>query len=82
MGYKPIHTFQACSFNHSDTSPKIPCSRDDGGDPNQPYLVHEAEATVAPFRAWRGSQHVVARGPEWVTIDLGRRILSELTPEV
>ena len=24
MSYKPIHTFQACSFNHSDTSPD-PC---------------------------------------------------------
>ncbi len=31
--------------------------------------AHESAATVAPFRAWRSSQHVVARGPEWVTIE-------------
>ena len=23
MGYQPIHTFQACSFGRSDTSPKV-----------------------------------------------------------
>ena len=31
--------------------------------------AHESAATVAPFRAWRSSQLIVARGPEWVTIE-------------
>ena len=31
--------------------------------------AHESAATVAPFRAWRGLQPVVARGPERVTIE-------------
>ncbi len=53
-----------------------------GGNPNQPHLTHEAAATVAPFQAWRSSQLVVARGPTWVTIDLRRRMLSELALEV
>ena len=30
--------------------------------------AHEITATVAPFRAWRSSQFIVAREPEWVTI--------------
>ena len=25
-------------------------------------------ATVASFRTWRGSQRIVARGPNWATI--------------
>ncbi len=56
--------------------------RDDGGNPNQPHLAHEAAATVAPFRAWRSSQLVIARGPTWVTIDHGRSMLAELDREV
>jgi len=31
--------------------------------------AHKSAVTVAPFRAWRSSQHIVARGPEWVTIE-------------
>ena len=40
-----------------------------GGDPDQPHPAHDAAATVAPFRAWRGLQPVVAGGPEWVAIE-------------
>ena len=36
--------------------------------PIQPYPKPDAAVTVAPFRAWRGSQHVAFRGPRWVTI--------------
>jgi hypothetical protein len=32
--------------------------------------AHESGATVAPFRAWRGSQRIVARGPTRFTIEL------------
>ena len=27
--------------------------------------AHKVIATVAPFRAWRGSQLFIARGPRW-----------------
>lgn len=30
----------------------------------------ESTTTVAPFRAWRGSQFIVAREPMQITIDL------------
>jgi len=30
--------------------------------------AHDVTATVAPFRAWRGSQLIIARGPAEVTI--------------
>jgi len=30
----------------------------------------ESTATVAPFRAWRGSQFIAARGPIQATIDI------------
>ena len=40
-----------------------------GGGPNQPHPAHESATTVAPFRAWRGLQHLVAGGPEWATIE-------------
>jgi len=36
--------------------------------------AHDVTATVAPFRAWRGSQLIIARGPTGVTIK--RRTLS------
>ncbi len=46
MGYEPIHTFQACSFGRSDTSPvsrwRWPYSR---------TPVPESVATAAPFQA-------------------------------
>ena len=29
--------------------------------------AHEFFATVAPFRAWRGSQVLIAEGPRWKT---------------
>ena len=44
--------------------------------PTQPHLTPEAAVTVAPFQAWRSSQHIAARGPRWVTIE--RRIVAEL----
>jgi len=31
--------------------------------------AHALTATVAPFRAWRGSQPDVAGGPDWIAID-------------
>ena len=30
--------------------------------------AHDITTTVAPFRAWRGSQKIIARGPTGVTI--------------
>ncbi len=35
-----------------------------------PTPAHTSTAAVAPFRAWRGSQFRVARGPARVTIEL------------
>ena len=32
--------------------------------------AHESAATVAPFRAWRGSQRIIARGPIRLAIEL------------
>lgn len=29
----------------------------------------ESEGSVAPFRAWRADQHIVARRPVWATIE-------------
>ncbi len=34
-----------------------------GGDHTSHISAHESAATVAPFRAWRGLQRIVARGP-------------------
>ena len=31
--------------------------------------AHNVTATVAPFRAWRGSQLIIARGPTGATIE-------------
>ena len=36
--------------------------------PIQPYPKPDATVTVAPFQAWRSSQHIAFRGPRWVTI--------------
>jgi hypothetical protein len=76
-GFEPsircrIHTFQACSFDRSDTSPGRVATQ------TSHTPAHESVATVAPFRAWRGSRHIVARGPEWVTIDRKGRYGSEI----
>jgi len=30
--------------------------------------AHDITTTVAPFRAWRGSQSIIAKGPTGVTI--------------
>ncbi len=72
VGFDPtirfrIHTFQACSFNHSDTPPDTLHPL----EATQTSLTsaHKSAATVAPFRAWRGSQLIVARELEWVTIN-------------
>ncbi len=43
MGFRPIHTFQACSLSRSDTSPG------DGRTSHTP--APEFAATAAPFRA-------------------------------
>ena len=68
VGFEPtirfrIHAFQASSLNHSDTSPTVwevtQTSR---------ASAHKTIVTVAPFRAWRGSQLIVARELEWATI--------------
>ena len=45
-----------------------------GGNPSSHTSAHESAATVAPFRAWRSSQPVVARGPERVAIDRWKRV--------
>jgi hypothetical protein len=37
-----------------------------------PTPAHTSTAAVAPFRAWRGSQFRVARGPARTTIERGR----------
>ena len=34
-----------------------------GGYHDSHIPAHESAATVAPFRAWRGLQRIVARGP-------------------
>ena len=62
----PLHTFQACSFDRSDTSPTDSFTMVVTQSSHTP--AHESAATVAPFRAWRSSQLAVARGPERVTI--------------
>ncbi|CAI8892892.1 protein of unknown function [Methylococcus capsulatus] len=31
--------------------------------------AHESAVTVAPFRAWRGSQRIIARGPMRLAIE-------------
>ena len=46
-----------------------------GGNPSSHTIAPEITATVAPFRAWRSSQHIAARGPRWVTI--GAAMLAE-----
>ena len=53
-GLSPIHTFQACSLNRSDTSPRrLDSSARNGGDRTHHTSAHEGAATVAPSRAWR-----------------------------
>ena len=37
---------------------------ENGGDPSSHTSAHESIITVAPFRAWRGSLPIVARGPQ------------------
>ena len=72
-----IHTFQACSFDHSDTSPGLRSLAGHGASamPGRAAIrssripAHALAATVAPFRAWRGSQPDVAGGPDWTAID-------------
>jgi len=34
-----------------------------GGDPTSHTPAHDTDATVAPFRAWRGLRLLIARGP-------------------
>ncbi|SJM92162.1 hypothetical protein CRENPOLYSF2_2560021 [Crenothrix polyspora] len=34
-----------------------------GGNRTSHIPAHESPVTVAPFRTWRGSQGIVARGP-------------------
>ena len=46
-----------------------------GGDPSSHTPAPESAVTVAPFQAWRSSQHIAAGGPGWVTIE--RRIVAE-----
>ena len=72
-----IHTFQACSFDRSDTSPgwRLLASHGALAMPGRAAIrsslipAHALAATVAPFRAWRGSQPDVAGGPDWTAID-------------
>ena len=45
--------------------------------PIQSYPKPDVAVTVAPFQAWRSSQHVAFRGPRWVT--MGCEMLKELT---
>jgi hypothetical protein len=40
-----------------------------GGDLNQYTPALDVLATVAPFRAWRDLQIIVAKGPKQVTIE-------------
>ena len=81
-GFEPsmrcrIHTFQACSFDRSDTSPGWRWLAAHGPSAKlgraaiRPSRIpaHALAATVAPFRAWRGSQPDVAGGPDWTAID-------------
>ena len=46
--------------------------------PNSHTSAHSVTTTVAPFRAWRGLQLAVARGPKGVTIESKRRIIRGL----
>ena len=43
-----------------------------GGDLNQYTFAPNVSATVAPFRAWRGLQMIVTKGPKQVTIARAR----------
>jgi hypothetical protein len=56
----PLHTFQACSFDRSDTSP--------GGNPDQPHLSTRLGCYRCSLPGLAEFTTVVARGPEWVTI--------------
>jgi hypothetical protein len=59
----PLHTFQACSFDRSDTSP--------GGNPDQPHLGTRLGCYRCSLPGLAEFTTVVARGPEWVTIEGG-----------
>jgi len=47
-----------------------------GGDLIQHTSAPDVPATVAPFRAWRDLQMIVAKGPKQVTI-AGAKVYSE-----
>ena len=42
--------------------------------PNSRTSAHSVTTTVAPFRAWRGLQLAVARGPKGATIKVSARL--------
>ena len=70
-GFYTLHAFQASAIDHSAISPEKLLERRlftrsrgfKSGNPPDQISAPESDATVAPFRAWRGSQHIVARQP-------------------
>ena len=73
-GFEPsmrcrIHTFQACSFDRSDTSPGFARPLRVAAVRPSRIPAHALAATVAPFRAWRGLQPNVAGGPDRTAMD-------------
>jgi len=49
-----------------------------GGNPTSHTSAHDYIATVAPFRAWRSLQLVVARGPIGSPSTVNRKIMLSL----
>ena len=77
-GFEPSKAFTPYTLSkraRSTTLPPLRISVFDGGNPPSRTSAPESTVTVAPFRAWRGSQFIAARGPKWVTI--AARMLAE-----
>ena len=70
-GFEPSEAFTPYTLSkraRSTALPPLRISVFDGGNPPGRSSAPESTVTVAPFRAWRGSQFIAARGPKWVTI--------------
>ena len=65
-GFEPSKAFTPYTLSKRARSTTLPPLRIQS-NPHSLTSAPESAATVAPFRAWRGLQHIVARGPMWVT---------------
>ena len=75
-GFEPSKAFTPYTLSKRARSTTLPPLRR-WWQPIQSYLKPDAAVTVAPFQAWRSSQHVAFRGPRWVT--MGGGMLKEKT---